>query len=447
MHLLVVEDDPRLVRLLRRLLEEDRHVVETATDRSRRPRHRSRRRPGSSSSSSIIGLPDITGLEVARRLRATGLEVAILMLTARDTVGRPGDRARRGRRRLPRQAVRLRGAGGPAARARPARDDRRRRPEPKLEVGPDHARRDARLVTLDGKPIDLSPREFSLLECFLRHPGQALTRDQLLDQAWPFGVAVTPNAVDAYVHYLRDKLGAAGADRDRARRGLSSRRCLTGSSPDRDDARRTAPPRPPTAGWSGASGATSCCGAAGRRCSCCSRWASALYVAVAGSLANVRRRASSTRRIGRSSLRGQRPDPDDTSRYGFIFGGGGPGPSRSSLDPTRPRRPRPARPAAAARPARTTRRRGGRGRDGRTATSRRPTVGDDPGPGPDRDRRRARRRRPTRIQVVQDRTAEQQTLQMMLTVLLVGGGCVVLVVRSGSGRSTRGGRWCRSASR
>ena len=60
------------------------------------------------------------------------------------------------------------------------------------------------------RSIDLSPREFSLLECLLRHPGQTLSRDQLLDQAWPFSVAVTPNAVDAYVHYLRDKLGAAG---------------------------------------------------------------------------------------------------------------------------------------------------------------------------------------------------------------------------------------------
>jgi DNA-binding response OmpR family regulator len=68
-----------------------------------------------------------------------------------------------------------------------------------------------RRVTVDGRPIDLSPREFSLLECFLRHPGQALTRDQLLDQAWPFSVAVTQNAVDAYVHYLRAKLGEAGS--------------------------------------------------------------------------------------------------------------------------------------------------------------------------------------------------------------------------------------------
>jgi DNA-binding response OmpR family regulator len=65
-------------------------------------------------------------------------------------------------------------------------------------------------VSVEGRNVDLSPREFSLLESFLRHPGQALTRDQLLDQAWPYGVAVTPNAVDAYVHYLRTKLGDAG---------------------------------------------------------------------------------------------------------------------------------------------------------------------------------------------------------------------------------------------
>jgi DNA-binding response OmpR family regulator len=66
-------------------------------------------------------------------------------------------------------------------------------------------------VTVGGREIGLSPREYSLLECFLRHPGQVLTRDQLLDHAWPFGAAVTPNAVDAYVHYLRQKLGESAA--------------------------------------------------------------------------------------------------------------------------------------------------------------------------------------------------------------------------------------------
>src|SRR6185369_5290024 len=86
MHLLVIEDDQRLVRLLRRLLEEDRHVVETATT-------------GQDGLDIVdattgievvvldLGLKDISGLEVSRRIRAAGSEVSILMLTARDTVG------------------------------------------------------------------------------------------------------------------------------------------------------------------------------------------------------------------------------------------------------------------------------------------------------------------------------------------------------------------------
>jgi two-component system response regulator MprA len=85
-----------------------------------------------------------------------------------------------------------------------------RRALPKLTVGPITLDETARRVTAGGRPVELSPREFSLLECLLRHPGQTLTRDQLLDQAWPFSVAVTPNAVDAYVHYLRTKLGDVG---------------------------------------------------------------------------------------------------------------------------------------------------------------------------------------------------------------------------------------------
>ena len=65
-------------------------------------------------------------------------------------------------------------------------------------------------MTVNGKTVDLSPREFSLLEALLRHPNQTLTRDQLLDHAWPFSVAVTPNAVDAYVHYLRTSSATPG---------------------------------------------------------------------------------------------------------------------------------------------------------------------------------------------------------------------------------------------
>jgi DNA-binding response OmpR family regulator len=210
MHLLIVEDDDRLRRLLKRLLEEQRHIVETAATGS--DGLDLAMTPGDGIDVVIldVGLPDINGLEVARRLRSSGSDVAILMLTARDTVGdrvsgldagaddylvKPFAFAELSARL---RALGRRSTSGP------------RRPEPRLRVGGIVLDETRRLVTVHDRPVELSPREFSLLECFLRHPDQALTRDQLLDHAWPFGVAVTPNAVDAYVHYLRDKLGDAG---------------------------------------------------------------------------------------------------------------------------------------------------------------------------------------------------------------------------------------------
>jgi DNA-binding response OmpR family regulator len=209
MHLLVVEDDPRLSRVLKRLLEEDRHVVEVANDGAS-GLEIAEDAPGLEAVILDIGLPDMSGLEVARRLRSKGSELAILMLTARDTVGDRVTGLDSGAddylvkpfayeelaARL--RALARRSTNGP------------RRALPKLTVGPITLDETARRVTAGGRPIDLSPREFSLLECLLRHPGQTLTRDQLLDQAWPFSVAVTPNAVDAYVHYLRTKLGDVG---------------------------------------------------------------------------------------------------------------------------------------------------------------------------------------------------------------------------------------------
>jgi DNA-binding response OmpR family regulator len=207
-HLLVIEDDPRLVRLLRRLLEEDRHLVETATS-GLGGLEIAEATGGIEVIVLDLGLPDVSGIEVARRIRAGGSDVAILMLTARDTIGDRVTGLDAGADdylvkpfAYEELAARLRALG--------RRGNAGRRPEPKLVAGPIVLDETSRRVTLDGRTIDLSPREFSLLECLLRHPGQTLSRDQLLDQAWPFSVAVTPNAVDAYVHYLREKLGVAG---------------------------------------------------------------------------------------------------------------------------------------------------------------------------------------------------------------------------------------------
>jgi DNA-binding response OmpR family regulator len=209
MHLLLVEDDPRLQRVLRRLLEDDRHVVEVASD-GETALDLADATAGIETVILDVGLPGISGLEVARRLRREGRELTILMLTARDTVNDRVSGLDAGADdylvkpfAYEELAARLRALG---RRGAPGA----RRPEPVLAAGPIALDERSRRVTVAGRAVDLSPREFSLLECFLRHPGQSLTRDQLLDQAWPFSVAVTPNAVDAYVHYLRTKLGEAG---------------------------------------------------------------------------------------------------------------------------------------------------------------------------------------------------------------------------------------------
>jgi len=208
MQLLVIEDDPRLQRTLRRLLEGDRHVVEIAGDGAT-GLEVATTWPGLEAIVLDIGLPDVSGLEVARRIRSAGLDVAILMLTARDTVGdRVGGLDAGADDYLVKPFAYEELAARLRALARRSTAGARRA-APRLVAGGIVLDETRRLVTVDRRPVDLSPREFSLLECFLRHPGQALSRDQLIDQAWPYGVAITPNAVDAYVHYLRDKLGPA----------------------------------------------------------------------------------------------------------------------------------------------------------------------------------------------------------------------------------------------
>jgi DNA-binding response OmpR family regulator len=80
-----------------------------------------------------------------------------------------------------------------------------------------------RRVTVAGKEVQLSGREYSILECLLRRPGQVLSRDQLLDYAWPYGAALTPNTVEAYIHLLREKLGTDGAASIETVRGMGYR--------------------------------------------------------------------------------------------------------------------------------------------------------------------------------------------------------------------------------
>ena len=220
MHLLVVEDDPKLGRLLERMLGEERHLVEL-TASGEEALEIAEAGSGIDAMVLDIGLPDIPGTEVARRLRSGGSQLPILMLTARDAVG---DRVRGLDSGADDYLVKPFAFEELSARLRALdrRAGKRTQSGAVIRNGGlvlDEARR---LVTVDGAPIELSPREFSLLECLLRHPGQVLTRDQLLDHAWPYGDMLTHNTVDTYVHYLRAKLGP-GADRISTVRGVGYR--------------------------------------------------------------------------------------------------------------------------------------------------------------------------------------------------------------------------------
>ena len=231
MHILVIEDDPRLRDLLAQLLTAERHVVETAaTGRD----GLDLAEPGVDAIVLDIGLPDISGLDVARRIRARGNAVPILMLTARDAIS---DRVGGLDAGADDYLVKPFAFEELAARLRSITRRPSAAPAAELVCGPlvlDDVRR---TVTVDGVPIELSQREFALLESLMRHPNQVLTRDQILDQAWPFGVAVTPNSVDAYVVFLRRKLGPEVARRIETVRGVGFRL-------RRDDIATTAPAGP-----------------------------------------------------------------------------------------------------------------------------------------------------------------------------------------------------------
>ena len=219
MHLLVIEDDARLVRLLKRLLSQDRHVVETAMT-AEEGLEIATSDLGLDAIVLDVGLPDRSGFEVARILRKQSLPTPILMLTARDSINDRVAGLDAGADdylvkpfAYEELLARLRALG----RRPPARRSTA------LKSGRIELDETTRRVTVGGRPVDLSQREFSILECLLRRPGQVLSRDQLLDYAWPYGVALTPNTVEAYIHLLREKLGGDAARQVETVRGVGYR--------------------------------------------------------------------------------------------------------------------------------------------------------------------------------------------------------------------------------
>jgi len=204
MRVLLVEDDERIVDFVQRGLKAEGYAVEVARSGQEAIAL------GAEGKFQVIildlGLPDLNGRQVCERLRSTGVGTPILMLTARDTVQDKVTGLRSGaddymtkpfafEELLARIEVLMRRRGGEI---KP--EIRELRVADLVMNGETHEVR--RGETL----IDLTPKEFSLLEYFMRMPGKVLSRTRILEQVWGYSADPLTNVVDVYIRQLRRKI-------------------------------------------------------------------------------------------------------------------------------------------------------------------------------------------------------------------------------------------------
>ena len=152
-----------------------------------------------------IGLPGMNGFEVLRKLRADRSPIPVIVLTARDTVQDTVAGLEGGADDYMPKPFRFEEL---LARIRLRLTTERPTELTVLSHGGLQLDLRTRRAQVGGKTVDLSAREFALAETFLRHPGQVLSREQLLSHVWGYDFDPGSNVVDVYVRYLRRKLGA-----------------------------------------------------------------------------------------------------------------------------------------------------------------------------------------------------------------------------------------------
>jgi two-component system OmpR family response regulator len=201
MRALVVEDELKMAVILRRGLAEEGYAADIART-GEEALDMARAAPYDAIVLDVM-LPELGGLEVCRELRASGVWTPILMLTARDGVE---DRVAGLDAGADDYLVKPFSFAELLARLRAlARRGQAERPAV-LEVGSLRLDPATRQVWRGEVAIELSAKEFALLETFLRRPGEALTRLDLLEHAWDYAYENRSNIVDVYVGYLRAKI-------------------------------------------------------------------------------------------------------------------------------------------------------------------------------------------------------------------------------------------------
>ncbi|HEX9003447.1 MAG TPA: response regulator transcription factor [Blastocatellia bacterium] len=203
MKLLIVEDDPRIAETLSAGLSEEKFLVEVAED-GERGEYMAAVNHYDAVILDLL-LPRRSGMEVCRDLRAQGINTPILMLTAMDATS---------------DKIAGLNCGADDYLTKPfVFEELLARLRALLRRGP--AVRDAHLhceevivdtvghvVTVGGDQIELTGREYMLLECLMRNQGKVLTRQQLADQVWGAEYDPLSNVIDVYINYLRNKVDA-----------------------------------------------------------------------------------------------------------------------------------------------------------------------------------------------------------------------------------------------
>ena len=206
MYILLVEDERRLAQIVHRVLEEEGHTVDLAHDGDD---GLAMARDGSHDVIVLdVLLPGMDGIELCQTLRRERVDTPVLLLTALDSVD---DRVRGldagADDYLPKPfafqelLARLRALGRRKVQAREA-----------TQLHVDGLTLDLRRRRADreGHSIELSPKEFSLLELLMRNQGRVLTRTQILDHIWGYDYTTDSNLVDVYMAYLRRKVDRGG---------------------------------------------------------------------------------------------------------------------------------------------------------------------------------------------------------------------------------------------
>lgn len=204
MHVLLVEDDLVLADGISRILAGQGMVVDIVHNGL--DADRAMQSHDVSVMVLDIGLPGIDGFEVVRRLRARGMSLPVLLLTARDDVQ---DRVRG--LELGADDYLVKPFAAPELVARIKALVRRSNPRPvEMQMGGLQLDAFSHRASIDGQVIDLSAREWAVLEYLMQQASRVVSKQQIIDAILPWGEEVTLNAVEVYVSRIRAKIASAG---------------------------------------------------------------------------------------------------------------------------------------------------------------------------------------------------------------------------------------------